>query len=174
MKSKLTLLLTSAFLLGVVACTKTTNTVSSNPNPNITVNDSAAILLNGVSKAFYASDYSNDSLIIINTDATDSSVVKNISSISNVPKSTNYLLLLVNSNNTVSQTTYSASSNVLGTFQANGITYQSTSVYPTSITIETIGKIYVTGTYSSKVLNLTYPLTNTNPRTITGRFKANF
>ena len=173
MKSKLSLFLTSAFLLGVVACTKTSN-VSTNPNPNITVNDSAAVVLNGVSKAFYASKYSNDSLIIINSSTSDSSVIKNITSISNIPKSTNYLLLFINSNNTVSQTTYSASSNVFANFQANGVIYQSASVYPTSITIETIGQLFVSGTYSAKVLNLTNPVANIYPPTITGRFKAYF
>ena len=128
-----------------------------------------------ISKAFYASKIFNDTLVIVNSSVTDSSVINNLSNKPNIASSANFLLLtVINSKNTVTQgTTYSSSANVSTYFQVNSIQYKSFPLLPTSIRIDTLNNIFVSGSYSSTVVNNTNLLDLSNP-VISGRFKAYF
>ncbi len=172
MKNKFSLLLVALVVLGFVACTKSNNSTAINPNPNITVNGTSNNLT-GLSKAFYVSKLNNDTLVIANSSVMDSTVIKNITNVSNIGSLANYLILSISSNNTVSQTTYSSSTSVSAYFQVNGIQYKSLPLLPTSIRIDTLNNTFVSGSYSSTVVNITNPIDLSNP-VISGRFKAYF
>ena len=170
MKNKFSLLVGVVMIFGFMACKKSTTSAPVNPNPNITVNGTSTDLL-GLSKAFYVSKLNNDTIVIVNSSVNDSSVINNISNVSNISSSANFLVLSVLSNNTVSQNTYSGS-NVTSYFQVNNVKYKSLPQLSTTIRIDTVNNIFVSGSYSSTVVNLTNPLDVTNP-VITGKFRAN-
>ena len=175
MKNKFSLLVAVVMMFGFMACKKSTSSAPVNPNPNITINDTSTDLTN-LSKAFYTfgGAYTNDSLVIINSNSTDSSVINSQSNTNNISGSTNYLLLSIYSNKSISdKTTYSSNIVVSASFQLKGIRYQSSPTLPTSITVDESNSNYISGSYRSQVFNVTNNLDRTYP-TITGRFKAYF
>ena len=175
MKNKFSFVLTVVFLMSMIACTKTANTTD--PNPNITISGSTTDLV-GASKAFYMSTLNNDSIVLVNSNATSSSVLTSLPKINSLPSSVNFLSLEIISNNTISQNTYSyslSSSNltVIGVFQINGTKYSSLAALPCSVTIDTLNNTFVSGRYNATVANLTNTADYSHP-VITGRFRAYF
>ena len=174
MKSKFSLFLATVLILGLGACTKSSNSSTPDNNPNITISGKSTDLL-GVSKAFYQSPLNNDSIIIVNSSATSSSFLAQLSNLSGIPSSINYLALGIYTNNTISQTTYSrgGSTAIVANLQVNGQHYGAVSILPCTVTIDTLNTIFVSGSYSITAVNLTNALDFSNP-TLTGRFRAVF
>lgn len=175
MKNKFAFALSVVFLMSTVACTKTTTTTD--PNPNITISGTTTDLV-GASKAFYMSSLNNDSIVLVNSNATNSSLISSLSKINSLPSSVNFLSLEIISNNTISQNTYSytlSSSNltVIGVFQINGVKYSSLAALPCSVTVDTLNNTFVSGSYNATVANLTNTSDYSHP-VINGKFRAYF
>jgi hypothetical protein len=181
MKSKLTLFLTSAFLLGVVACTKKTSTVSTNPNPNITLTPTfggsgTTTDLLGLSTAKYTNYTNTDSIIILNSNASisDSSIINNVSTNpASLPSTINFAFLYLTSNNKIDVGKYSSGSSntarILGAFQVNGKRYFVASPSPCTVYVDTLGRNYISGTYTATLANNSTDFTSVS---VAGRFRS--
>ncbi len=172
MKSKFSLFLTSALLLGVVACTKT-STVSPDPTPTITINGGTAIQLSGVSKASFINN-SYDSIIVVNSNATDTTIFSNISNLSSVPSTVNFASFTISSKSSISVGSYAMGGgnvvNMVVGAQISGQRYVGVSPLPCTIRIDTLTTKLITGTYTATEINSS----NYTSNSIAGRFRANF
>ena len=180
MKSKSSLFLVSALLLGVVACTKT-STVSSNPNPNITLTPTiggsgTTTELLGLSTAKYTNYANTDSIIIVNSNAStsDSSLINNVSTNpASLPTTVNFAFLYLTSNNKIDVGKYaSGSSNtarILGAFQVNGKRYFVASPSPCTVNVDTLGRNYISGTYTATLAANSTDFTTVS---VAGRFRS--
>jgi len=179
MKNKLSIIVVTVFMIGLVACSKNSPSVATpDNNPNITINGSSTTDLTGASKYFYVSALYEDSIVIINSSATNTTGLNSLSSIKSLPSSVNYLMLQITAPTTISQnTTYtygvSNSVNVVSTFQLNGTTYSSLDALPCSVTIDTLNTTFISGNYSTTV-EKTNSIGDYSKSTFTGKFKAYF
>ncbi len=178
MKNKLSIIVVAVFIIGFVACSKNSPSSVATPdnNPNITINGSSPTDLNGVSKAYYTSSLNNDTILLVNSNTSDTTFLNNLSNISSIPSSVSFLVLEISSNNTISQSTYTSGNNkasVAATFQVNANRYSSVGVFPCTVTVETLNTSFISGTYTTQVANLTNTTDFTYP-TFSGKFKAYF
>ena len=179
MKNKLSLILSSLLIMGFVACTKnninTITTVVYN-NPNITLNDQA-YYLTGTSRAFYTSSLNNNSIIIVNTSTADTSYITKLLNLNSVSSSVNYLELEIESNNTISQTSYiRGTGNTVGLgagFQVGGQAYSSKLPAACTISVDTLNTTFISGSYTASAINTTNGLDG-NTYMFSGRFRAYF
>ena len=178
MKSKLTLFLTSAFLLGVVACTKTSS-VSPDPSPSTTLDGGTAVKLNGISKEFEINN-SYDSILVINSNSTDTSAIKSLynyvklGNISSIPTNIDFTSFLLASPTSISEkTSYSiGGSNVkrlIIVTQLSGKRYIGYAPFPCTVSIDTLNPVFISGTYTATVGNTDQLSTSS----LAGRFRAN-
>ena len=171
MKSKLSLFLTSAFLLGVVACTKTSS-VSPDPSPTITLNGGTAIKLTGLSRASFINN-SFDSIIVVNSNATDTTLFTNLSNLSSVPSSVNFASFTLSSKTSLAVGSYTMGGGnvarlVIGA-QIGGQRYVGVTPLPCTINIDTLTTKLITGTYTATEINSA----NFTSNSVAGRFRAN-
>lgn len=166
MKSKLTLFLTSAFLLGVVACTKTSS-VSPDPSPTITLNGGSALKLAGISKAMFVNN-SFDSIIIVNSNVTDTTLFGKINTLTNVDSiSTATISIFSNKSLTTASYSNGNGNTVIAASKIGKIIYSGIG----TATIDTLKPNLVAGTYTATEIstNATIP----SAVSVAGRFRAN-
>ena len=179
MKNKLSIIVVAVFMIGFVACTKSSPSVTpvSNNNPSITLNGQTSYL-SGTSRAYYTSPLNNDSVVIVNTSTNDTSFITNLLNLNSVSNSVNYVEFKIASNTTISQNaTYTRGSGntiSLGAgFQVNSLAYSSK--YPASctVTVDTLNTTFISGSYTASAINTTNGLDG-NTYVFSGRFRGYF
>ena len=171
MKSKLSLFLFTVMVISSVACSKSSNnSTPQDSNPNVTINGSATDLT-GYSGAMYLGSANLDSIVILNTGSTDSSLIKGINRIPPVQTTPNFLQIYLTSRSSISTATYSIGGNnvvnMIVVCQINGQRYGAAT--QGTVTIDTLSFSRVSGTYNATVVNgSTFVSTN-----ISGKFGAN-